>query len=265
MAMNYEDPLGPKYEGGFAEGQPVFRGTIKVVTYNINQGLEVDQAIEELHTYEALRDPDILLLQEMDEDGTQRVARALRHNYVYYPASVFHWTKRDFGNAILTKWSLSNPGKVLLPHRGLANRQLRIAVRATVALNGVELSTYSVHTETYTIPSPQRKAQISAIVNDIGNGAVPVVVGGDFNTVSNRSINRMVRQFGEIDLVRTTTGLGPTINILGLRPVALDHIFARGLTALAAGKVVATKASDHFPVWVELGLQPQSQPCGLGQ
>jgi endonuclease/exonuclease/phosphatase (EEP) superfamily protein YafD len=144
---------------------------------------------------------------------------------------------------------------VLLPHRGLANRQLRIAVRATVAVDGVEVSTYSVHTETYTIPSPQRKAQISAIVNDIGNDTDRVIAGGDFNTVSNRSIRRMVRQFSEIDLERTTEGLGPTITKFGLKPVALDHIFARGLTTLAAGKVDTTKASDHFPVWVELGLQ----------
>jgi endonuclease/exonuclease/phosphatase family metal-dependent hydrolase len=254
MAANYEDPLGPKYEGRFAEDEPEFQGTIRIVTYNINQGLEVDQAIEELHTYEALRDPDILLLQEMDEAGTRRVARDLLHNYVYYPASVFHWTKRDFGNAILTKWPLSDPGKIILPHRGLISQQLRIAVRATVAIDAVEMSVYSVHTETYTIPSPYRKAQISAIVDDVGNGAGHVVVGGDFNTISNRSIRRMAGQFSDIGLTRATAGLGPTINVLGLQPVALDHIFTRGLTVLARGKVDTTKASDHFPIWVELGL-----------
>ena len=254
MAVNYEDPLGPKHEGWFAEDKPVLQGTIKVVTYNINQGLEVDQAIEELQTYEVLQDPDILLLQEMDEDGTQRVARALRHNYVYYPASVFHWTKRNFGNAILTKWSLSDPGKVLLPYRGLLSQQLRIAVRATVTLGDLQIATYCVHTETYTLPSPHRKAQIAAIVDDIGNGNGHVIVGGDFNTVSNRSIKRMAGQFAEVDLVRATAGLGPTISILGLQPVALDHIFTRGLTVLGAGKVDAIQASDHFPVWVELGL-----------
>jgi hypothetical protein len=63
MAANYEDPLGPKYEGRFAEDGPVSQSTIRIVTYNINRGLEVNQAIEELHTYQALRDPDILLLQ----------------------------------------------------------------------------------------------------------------------------------------------------------------------------------------------------------
>jgi endonuclease/exonuclease/phosphatase family metal-dependent hydrolase len=257
MAANYEDPLGPKYEGRFAKEQPVFRGTIRVVTYNINRGLEVDQAIEELHTYEALRDPDILLLQEMDEAGTRRVARDLHHNYVYYPASVFHWTKRDFGNAILSRWPLSDPGKVLLPHRGLISKQLRIAVRARVAIDAVAMSVYSVHTETYTIPSPQRKAQISAIVEDVGNSAGLVVVGGDFNTISNRSIRRMTGQFSEIGLARATAGLGPTINVLGLQPVALDHIFTRGLTVLAKGKVDTTKASDHFPVWVELSLSQE--------
>jgi endonuclease/exonuclease/phosphatase family metal-dependent hydrolase len=172
MAANYEDPLGPKYEGRFAEDGPVSQSTIRIVTYNINRGLEVNQAIEELHTYQALRDPDILLLQEMDEAGTQRVARDLRHNYVYYPASVFHSTKRDFGNAILTKWPLSDPGKIILPHRGLIGQQLRIAVRATVAIDAVEMSVYSVHTETYTIPSPRRKAFRTA-VSGVWRGSFP--------------------------------------------------------------------------------------------
>ncbi len=254
MAMNYEDLLGPKYEGWFAEDEPVFQGTIKVVTYNINEGRAVDQAIEELDAFEVLQDPDILLLQEMDEDGTQQVARALSHNYVYYPASVFPRTKRNFGNAILTKWPLSDPAKILLPYRGLNNQQLRIAVRVTVAVGPLEISTYSVHTETYTVPIRHRKAQIAAVVDDIGSGNGYVVAGGDFNTVSNRSIKRMVGQFAEIDLVRASKGAGPTVSVFGLQPSAADHIFARGLKVLAKGKVDTIKASDHFPVWVELGL-----------
>ncbi len=262
--MNYEDPLGPKYEGWFAQDGPVFQGTIKVVTYNINEGRDVDQAIEELNVFEVLQDPDILLLQEMDEDGTQQVARALCYNYVYYPASVFPRTKRNFGNAILTKWPLSDPAKILLPYRGLNNQQLRIAARATVAVGPLAISTYSVHTETYTVPIKHRKAQIAAVVDDIGSGNGYVVAGGDFNTVSNRSIKRMVGQFAEVDLVRATAGLGPTINILGLQPVALDHIFTRGLTVLGTGKVDAIKASDHFPVWVMLGVpdRPRSRHNG---
>jgi len=255
MGMNYEDPLGPKHEGRFAEDDPVFQGTVKVVTYNINEGRAVDQAIEELNAFQALQDPDILLLQEMDEDGTQRVARALRQNYVYYPASVFPRTKRDFGNAILTKWPLSDPGKVLLPYRGLNNQQLRIAVRATVAFGDLEILIYSVHTETYTVPIRHRKAQIAAVVDDIGSGNGYVVAGGDFNTVSNRSIKRMVGQFAEIGLVRASKGAGPTVSKFGLQPSAADHIFARGLTVLGAGKVDAIEASDHFPVWVELELR----------
>ena len=252
MAANYEDPFGPRFIGAFTEDQPVFEGTIKVVTYNINEGRAVDQAIEELGSFEALRDPDILLLQEMDEDGTEQVARALRHNYVYYPASVFPRTKRNFGNAILSKWPLSQPGKVLLPYRGLNNQQLRIAVRGMVTIGDLEVSTYSVHTETYTVPPRHRKAQISAVVDDIGAGNGYVVAGGDFNTVSNRSIKRMVGQFAEIGLVRASKGAGPTVSKFGLRPSAADHIFARGLTVLGAGKVDAITASDHFPVWVEL-------------
>ena len=257
MAANYENPFGPKFEGNCAQGESAVQATIKVVTYNINEGRAVDQAIEELNTFAALRDPDILLLQEMDEDGTRQLACAVSHDYVYYPASVFPRTKRNFGNAILTKWPLSDPGKILLPYKGLNNQQLRIAVRATVAIGDLELLVYSVHTETYTVPPRHRKAQIAAVVDDIGSGNGYVVVGGDFNTVSNRSIKRMVGQFAEIDLVRASKGAGPTVSKFGLRPSAADHVFVRGLRVLAKGKVGTTKASDHFPVWVKLGL-PQN-------
>lgn len=264
MVMNYEDLRGPKHEGWFAQDEPIFHGKIKVITYNINEGREVDQAIEELNGFEVLQDPDILLLQEMDEDGTQRVARALRHNYVYYPASIFPRTKRNFGNAILSKWPLSDPAKILLPYRGLNNKQLRIAVRATVAVGPLEILTYSAHTETYTVPIKHRKAQIAAVVDDIGSGDGYVVAGGDFNTVSNRSIKRMVGLFAEIDLLRASKGAGPTVSIFGLQPSAADHIFARGLTILSKGKVDRIKASDHFPVWVELGVpdKPRSRRNG---
>mgnify|MGYP001817860365 FL=1 len=188
----------------------------------------------------------------MDEDGTDQVAQALRHNYVYYPASVFPRTKRTFGNAILSKWPLSQPGKILLPYRGLNNQQLRIAVRGMVTIDDLEVATYSVHTETYTVPPRHRKAQIAAVVDDIGPGNGYAVAGGDFNTVSNRSIKRMVGQFAQFGLVRASKGAGPTVSKFGLKPSAADHIFARGLTVLEAGKIDPISASDHFPVWVKL-------------
>ena len=51
-----------------------------------------------------LANPDIVLLQEMDEAGTAAIADSLGMNWIYYPASVA--SHHDFGNAILSCWPL---------------------------------------------------------------------------------------------------------------------------------------------------------------
>lgn len=249
---NYDDPLGPRFEGHFAGKQPAGGGTLKVVTYNICQGRNVSQAIEEFRASEALQEADIILLQEMDEAGTEQVARELGHNYVYYPASVPFLQGRNLGNAILTRWPLTQPYKLILPYRHPAIRQLRIAARATAAVEDLSIDVYSVHTEIYSTSIKHRMAQVTALVNDIGPEKGAVVVGGDFNTVTNRSIRRVAGQFAEIGLDRASQGSGPTIRILGMRTAATDHIFTRGFQVLAAGAVDTARASDHFPVWTEL-------------
>ena len=188
---NYDDPLGPRFEGQFATGQPDDRATTKVVTYNIAQGHNVEQAIEEFHTLEPLQGADIILLQEMDETGTEHMARELGHNYVYYPASLPFMRGRNLGNAILTRWPLTQLHKLILPYRHPAIRQTRIAVRGTVAVGNLDIIVYSVHTEIYSTLIKHRTAQVAALVDDIGRGNAPVILGGDLNTITRRSIRRL--------------------------------------------------------------------------
>ena len=71
-SKNYDAPLGPRFEGRFVQGQPASGVTLKVVTYNICLGRNVEQAIEEFRSLEPLQAADIILLQEMDEVGTER-------------------------------------------------------------------------------------------------------------------------------------------------------------------------------------------------
>ncbi len=249
---NYDDPRGPKFEGHFARKQPAGGVTLKVVTYNICQGQDVEGAVEEFRALEPLQVADIILLQEMDEVGTEHMARELGHNYVYYPASMPFMQGRNLGNAILTRWPLIQPRKLILPFRHPIIRQLRIAVRGTVAVGNQNIVVYSVHTEIYSTLVKHRKAQVTALVNDIGPGQGAVIVGGDFNTITRRGVKRMAGQFAEIRLARASEGSGPTIRILGVRTVVTDHIFTRGFRVLASGVVDTARASDHFPVWTEL-------------
>lgn len=252
--INYDDPEGPRFAGQFVQESPVYSGSIKVVTYNIDFGINIDNALAELAGYEELHRPDIVLLQEMDEAGVARMAEILRYDFVYYPASV-HKHGRNFGNAILTPWPMRDDKKVILPHRSPLNRQMRISLAATITINDLDILTLCSHTEVYMTTRRLRNAQVGAIIDEISTDAPHVIVGGDFNTVTRRGIRRMVAQFAEIGLTRSSKGAGPTVNKYGFDPCAADHIFTRGMEVIACGAIRNTKASDHYPLWVTLAPQ----------
>lgn len=252
--QNYDEPNQPLFEGSYAGRQPELEGDIKVVTWNIKFSEEIEQAIKELMEVPELKEADILLLQEMDEEGVEAIARALEYNYVYFPASVHSRHSRNFGNAILSKWPLANPTKLMLPHENPQNGQRRIATRAETTIGDEELLVYSVHTETAVLGGEKRYEQVQAIVDDIGDDPARVLVGGDFNTLTDGEIAELEEQFGSTGLVRVSAGVEPTVEKGGV-DFSLDHIFANGGQVLGDGVWTESEASDHFPVWVRLSLE----------
>jgi endonuclease/exonuclease/phosphatase family metal-dependent hydrolase len=102
--LNYQSPLGPRYAGA-----------LRVVTYNVQWGRHVERAINVLKTRAPLTDADIVVLQEMDAEGTRRIAEALGMGWVYYPAAVHPKRGSDFGNAILSRWPIVADEKLMLP------------------------------------------------------------------------------------------------------------------------------------------------------
>ncbi len=249
--VNYNDESEPVFIGSFVETPPDFSEDLTVVSSNTHFVENIGLAIEELQEIPKI---DILLLQEVDEIETERIARALRHNYVYYPASVHTKHDKNFGNAILSSWTIKEAEKLILPHENPKNGQIRIAVCAIVVVNKVEILTCTVHTETPWLGYKKRLEQVDFLINNIDEDAEYVIVGGDFNTVSSRSITDLDDRFGGVRLERATHRVGVTTTRL---PVgfAMDHIYTRGMSVLDAGKHSQAKASDHLPVWAQLELR----------
>ncbi len=251
--QNYEDSTAPLFEGSYAETPADFSGKIKIVSWNIKFAEEVEQALTELQEVEALQGADFLLLQEMDEAGVDAIARTLGYNYVYYPASVHAENGLNFGNAILSKWPLSQPEKILLPHESPTNGQTRIAITAVATVGDREIPVYSIHTETFVLSSEKRLQQTEAIVEQIDEAVAVVIAGGDFNTISQIGVAALEERFARVDMERVSANTGPTV-IRGSKGFTADHIFARNSEVIARGVWPDTEASDHFPVWVELVL-----------
>ena len=126
-AHNYVESDAPRYVGQHSAVAPPGRD-IRVVTFNIQHSRRIPKAIEILRTHAALRDLDVLALQEMDAPGVQAIARALGLNYIYFPASRGPGHERDMGTALLSPWPIEESWKLTLPHLTRVVHRSRAAV-----------------------------------------------------------------------------------------------------------------------------------------
>ena len=293
-AVDFTDPAGPRWVGQTWSTR-VPTDTLRVVSFNIAYSQHVAGAIEVLDAHDQLRQPDVLLLQEMDLQGVREVAEALKLNYAYYPAarhprkmqkdakkgiSRAHPEFGYFGAAILSPWPLEDDQKILL---GRGNdRALKVAVAATVRWGDRTVRAVSVH-----LPRPlgeHFEAELRGLAACVLDGAcesptiaVPprrwapganpgnFVFAGDFNSSGGaqlRAIGRVFAGRGE-----EAPGLRSTFNLFGFRVLprwlSFDHIVhgpAFSVAPSQSGVVPIRRAvSDHHPVWAVLRLR-QGEP-----
>ncbi len=222
---------------------------MRVVSWNIELGRQVDRAAEELTELPELSNVDLLLVQEMDPEGTQRLAERLGMDYRYSAPAEHPMTQLPFGNAVLSRWPMSEVVDVALPHTARVQGQPRCATSTTVTVNGTPIVAYSVHIETVLLGLKRRSDQVSAIAQHAAEVAESrVVIGGDFNSASARSIRAFDSAMGEAGFTRASATIGTTFERFG-RPFMLDHLYSRGLRVQESGVVASASASDHRPVW----------------
>ncbi|MBK5106842.1 MAG: endonuclease/exonuclease/phosphatase family protein [Anaerolineales bacterium] len=250
---NYDDPNEPFYEGYFASGEPVPGEKLKIVTWNLSFAENLEPAIEALTQVDELKNADILLLQEMDEIGVERLAQELGYNYVYYPATVHRRHNKKFGNAVLTKWEIVEHEKILLPKSGSDRKHTRNAVRAVIRIAGQEISAYSVHLETFWVFQSREKRQATFLKNQYKEDE-NIVVGGDFNSITGGSILYLEQMMEQAGLRRLSKNTGYSFEYKGIK-LTLDHIFGSGIEYYESGVWRGSDASDHYPIWSKISLQ----------
>lgn len=244
---NYIDVPGPRFAGPPEPlPAPPADSALRVVTWNVQWGRQPEAAAELISRHERLRSPDILLLQEMNERAVAIIAERLGMGYVYYPATVHPRVKHHVGNAILSRWPISDDRKLLLPRLGWFGGTGRAAVVATVAVGERRLRVYSLHLATaFEVGYGGIEDQLRTIIRDAAESPDPVVIGGDFNST------RVGGLLVDAGYAWITQRIGRTAWIL-----PLDHLFVRGMDVRAtAGTVFGENLpSDHRPVWAEMLL-----------
>ena len=220
---SYEEENTPEFKGDFrlhdTEDNVALYPTIKVVSFNIEFAQNIDEAIDLLQQ-EPLSSADVLLLQEMDESGTERLARSLNMSYAYYPAIFHPRYGKNVGNAILTKWKIEDSQKIKLPHPSTYPAPLegknyifrKTATIANIDIRGELIAFASTHAAAFNT-TKKRKEFAEAIVNRFTDSDVRcAVVGGDFNSLGGADVEATVHSFTSSDFRWASQDIGMTIS-----------------------------------------------------
>jgi len=290
-------------------------GWVRVAAWNVQRGRRPAELALRLGESEA----DLCLLSELDRgmartenaDVTAAIAKDLGACYAFgvefvelglgdaseqREAAGLHNVSGLHGNAIVTRAPLGDPWVVRLPETGglgwfaADSPQPRVggrmAVVATVTIDGVAVEVASAHLENRSDPA-HRAEQMEALLQviDARSEGGPAVVGGDLNTLGASYTelfdHHLVRALRRVDPARFSWpvpyeplfdvarahGFGwtdanvaaPTTehDALGRPdhvPIRLDWLLVRGLVARRAVVVPAGGLSDHHLVSVGVRL-----------
>jgi endonuclease/exonuclease/phosphatase family metal-dependent hydrolase len=229
---------------------------------------------------EGLRLPpvDILALQEADK-GTARtgghhvareLAEQLRMSWVHAPAGIprgiepkdRQWwldfeeqiglqDPGDTGVALLSAYPMNDVIRIDLPWTECPWRP-RLSVGASIKVGSETIRIFNSHIDPHSNANGQLE-QIEVVLDHAGRFSGPMVVLGDFNTLSRRKCietRRLLESRGYTTPFPTGT---PTWRGAGLRLHA-DWIFVRNLDVTRWGVARPLNVSDHWPIWVELSM-----------
>jgi endonuclease/exonuclease/phosphatase family metal-dependent hydrolase len=217
---------------------------LRVVTYNVQWAKHIDRAINVLTHREQLTNADIVVLQEMDPEGTQRIADALGMQWVYYPSAIHPKRGLDFGNAVLSRWPIVDDHKLILPHIAGMRHAQRIATAVTVLVDSTPVRIYSAHLGTPSDIRPsKRRDQARTIVADAAKYPL-VIIAGDMNS------HGIGKEFVADGFAWPTEHNGFTTAFFNW-----DHVFLKGFAPPPADRKFTgivrdtLGTSDHDPVW----------------
>jgi endonuclease/exonuclease/phosphatase family metal-dependent hydrolase len=260
----------------------VWPETIRVVSWNINRGLQLNGIINFLEASSA----DLILLQETDINARRthhrniprEIAQALRMDYLFGRefeelAQGSRTNPAYHGQTTLSRLPLSN-GRMLtfreqstfwrprwfIPPLECLQRRLggRMALICEITVWDRTLVLCNVHLESRG-SNELRIRQLSEALTDIGqHGAeVPVLVVGDFNfDLSRGPAASLIAGTGIDNPFAKFGGRRTVLESMFGKPAAIDWMLTRGAVSACHPAIhESIVASDHFPLSIELRLQ----------
>ncbi len=227
---------------------------MRVASYNIRKAVGLDRRRDPHRVLDVINrlDADVVVLQEADKRlGARPAALPARlieaeTDLTPVPLAGNEVSLGFHGNSILVRRGL----KVSAPKRiDLPGLEPRGAVAVDV---GDRLHVVGVHLG---LLRRSRQAQISALLRAVADSDLPTAILGDFNEWS--------PHLGLEGLSHHFSVHAPGLSFHAARPVAaLDRVALSDELELRHAGVeegtLARIASDHLPIWAEIGFRPQA-------
>lgn len=257
-------------------------GLMRKLGYNFPQprpaavAQNIRQAARAFSENSLLPAPDILALQEADKAtaraGGQHVAAQLAEElglpYVHVGAGLPRGVKpkqrewwlnfeeqigvdeaADTGVALLSRVALDDVARIDLPWHDCAWRP-RLAMAATIQCAGASIRLFNAHIDPHG-PLDNQHQQTEAVLKAAQTHDGPVIVLGDFNTLSGQKANEIRKLMESRGFWTPFPTSIATWRGAGLRFHA-DWIFVRDLRVDRWGVARPLAVSDHWPVWAEV-------------
>lgn len=236
---------------------------LRAVTFNIHKCVGgIDRRCRPERIRDAVRpaDPDLLLLQEVADEGGWRQSEhlgdllGLRHR-TWFPNVTLRRGRR-YGNAILSRFPITASSNIDLTHSWEKRRSV-LHARVRACRPGGRPRTLHVYAIHLALLQGLRRRQLARFLaskplTDLHPRA-PVLVGGDFNDVWGTLGPQVLAPAGfrgSDDAPRTFPAWAP------LRP--LDAVYVRGDARLLRVEPLKTPASrwasDHLPLVTDVEL-----------
>ena len=223
--------------------------------------------------------PQILALQEADKETVRagghhiarELARSLRMNYAYASLNVEQdespksreWylnfeeqiSPTEMGRtgvAMLSRLPFATIKRLDLPWHKCAWRP-RLAICASFHVGGRTVHIFNSHIDPHAT-IPEQIEQHEAVLAHADKIDGPVILLGDFNTLSKRSCLAM-REFLESRGYSTPFRTGTATWRSGPIRLHTDWIFTRGAGVKRFGVARRLSVSDHWPVWAEIDFE----------
>ena len=245
------DPTKPvTLRGDAAWGSPE-SGVLRIATFNIHSGRGSDLRCDLTRTARVFASsPDILGLNEARgtwnpswwPDQATQLGDLLQMRSAFVPTER-RWWHDHFGNAILTRYPLSQIHRLPLP--GTRGKAFRCAILAQFEFRQQTVQLLAVHVDSQS----DRELQLQSVISLFMGLQAPAILIGDLNSKPDDPLLR--------DLLARPDVVDPLQDApLDARGRShIDWILARGFRSLK-GELIENDASDHPAAIAELEIHP---------